>query len=148
MKRSFSSSTFIEINILICSLIALLPNNLLFKELNIKKSFPYIRQDTNLILVELAYLENLFFLLNKQSIREIAYNILQPLLQEIKNKNKETPNVKVDAIEYRALKKYLQKFKYSYKKCFLKQPFMMKYIVSEKELNLMAIKTLFVLVGT
>lgn len=148
MKRPLSECTSIELNILICSLITLLPNNVLFKELNIKKSFPYIRQDTNLILVELSYLENLSFLLNKQSIREIAYNILQPLLQEIKNKNKETPNLKVDSIEYRALKKYLQKFKYSYKKFFLKKTFMTKYILSEKELNLIAIKTLFVLVGT
>lgn len=148
MKRPLSECTSLELNILICSLITLLPNNVLFKELNIKKSFPYIRQDTNLILVELSYLENLSFLLNKQSIREIAYNILQPLLQEIKNKNKETPNLKVDSIEYRALKKYLQKFKYSYKKFFLKKTFMTKYILSEKELNLIAIKTLFVLVGT
>ena len=148
MKRPLSECTSLELNILICSLITLLPNNVLFKELNIKKSFPYIRQDTNLILVELSYLENLSFLLNKQSIREIAYNILQPLLQEIKNKNKETSNLKVDSIEYRALKKYLQKFKYSYKKFFLKKTFMTKYILSEKELNLIAIKTLFVLVGT
>ena len=147
MKRSLSTWTSIEINILICGLITLIPNSLLFKEINIKNSFPYIHRDTNLILINLYYLENLSFLLNKQPVRKIAYNILQPLLQEIQTKNKETANLKSDSIEYKALKKYLQKFKYSYKKNFLKKTFMTKYIVSEKELNFLAIKSLFFLVG-
>ena len=148
MKRSLSTWTSIEINIVICGLITLIPNSLLFKELNIKNSFPYIRRDTNLILINLYYLENLSFLLNKQPVRKIAYNILQPLLQEIKNNNKETSNLKSDSIEYKALKKYLQKFKYSYKEIFLKKTFMTKHIVSEKEINFLAIKSLFFLVGT
>lgn len=148
MKRSLSTWSSIEINILVCSLIALIPNSLIFKELNIKNSFPYIRQDPNLILINLYYLENLSFLLNKQSIRKIAYNILQPLLQEIKKENEETFNLKGDAVEYKAFKKYLQKFKYSYKEIFLKKTFMTKHIVSEKEINFLAIKSLFFLVGT
>jgi len=147
MKRSLSTCTSIEINTLICGLIALIPNNLLFKELNIKNSFPYSRHDTNLIFINLYYLENLSYLLNKNSVRKIAYNILQPLLQEIKNKNKETQNLKCDSVEYKALKKYLQKFKYSYKKFFLKKTFMTKYKMSEKELNFLAIKSLFFLIG-
>ena len=57
MKRSLSKWNSIEINILVCSLIALIPNSLLFKELNIKNSLPYIRQDTNLILINLYYFQ-------------------------------------------------------------------------------------------
>ena len=86
--------------------------------------------------------------MNKQSVRKIAYNILQPLLQEIKKENEETFNLKRDAVEYEALTKYLQKFKYSYKEIFLKKTLMAKQIVSEKELNFLAIKSLFFLVGT
>jgi hypothetical protein len=144
MKSSLRTLDFIEINILICCLVALIPNSLLFKELNIKNHFSYTRSNPNLILIDSYYLENFSFLVNKPLVQEIAYNILQPL---IKIKNKETLEIKSDSIEYKAFKKYLQRFKYSYRKMFLEKSFMARSKMTEKEINFLAIKSLFFLVG-
>merc|ERR1711976_258774 len=73
------------INLLICSLFTILPNDKLFKELNINRYYCSSRINEEFLLIDPLSLNNLSLILRKPLIRQLAYNILQPLLRETTN---------------------------------------------------------------
>jgi len=97
-----------------------------------------------------VYLDKLSLLLNNPLVKQLAYNILQPLLQETSNRLSpilNTENNSIGYIEQQLLKKYLKKFKYFYNLFFLEKSLLLKYKLTDREINFLVIKFLFILVG-
>jgi hypothetical protein len=143
----YNGNASINLNLLICSLFTLIPNDEIFKELNINKYGYLLQTSEDFFLMDSYYLNNFFLILNKPLVRQLAYNILQPLFKETGNLNFSQLNIKKNSLEYQALKKYLKKFKYFYKILFKEESLFNKFRRTEKEINLLAIKFLFILVG-
>lgn len=137
----------LETHLLICSLFTLLPNATLFKELNINKDSYSKLVSEEIFVMDSEYLGNFFLLVNKPLVRQLAYNILQPIFQEITNVPNSTLSKKNDSFEQQALEKYIRKFKYFYKLFFSDKFWLSKYQLTEKEINSLAIKFLFILIG-
>ena len=137
----------LDINLIICSLFTILPNDDFFKELNINKYYCSFRINEESILIDPVSLNNLFLLLNKPLVRQLAYNILQPLLQRTANIPTYTFDIRNNSLDNQVLKKYLKKFKHFYKLFFVENTFLIKPRLTEKEINFLAIKFLFILTG-
>jgi len=133
---------YIDIKVILCMLFTLVPNDKIFKELNINNYY-YATQINS----EVLYLNEVFLLLNKPLVRYLAYTILQPLLQETNNISSYTLNLINNSVEQKTLKNYLKKFKYFYKLFFIDNYALVKSPITEKEINNLAIKLLFFLVG-
>ena len=146
-EKTLYNWTLLDTNLLICSLFTLVPNDKLFKELNITKYYYSTETGKKLVLVDLGYLNNFFLLLNKPLIRQLVYNIVQPLLKEVTYSKACSANIKNNSFDHKALKNYLKKFKYYYKLFFLENSFFIKSQMTEKEINFLAIKLLFILIG-
>jgi hypothetical protein len=147
-KKSATNWTLLDTNLLICSLFTLVPSDELFRELNINKySYPKQISEENVI-IDSKHLSSFAFLLNKPLVRQLAFNILQPLLPETTNAQFPTLNKKSDSFEHQTLEKYIKKFKYFYKLFFSERFWLNKSQLNEKEINFLAIKLLFTLIGT
>jgi len=149
-KKSLPNCTLIDTNILICSLFTLVPTDNLFKELNISRYYCSTLVSEDTFILDSVYLDKLFLLLNNPLVKQLAYNILQPLLQETSNRLSpilNTENNSIGYIEQQLLKKYLKKFKYFYNLFFLEKSLLLKYKLTDREINFLAIKFLFILVG-
>lgn len=149
-KKSLPNCTLIDTNILICSLFTLVPTDNLFKELNISRYYCSTLVSEDTFILDSVYLDKLSLLLNNPLVKQLAYNILQPLLQETSNRLSpilNTENNSIGYIEQQLLKKYLKKFKYFYNLFFLEKSLLLKYKLTDREINFLAIKFLFILVG-
>jgi hypothetical protein len=148
IKNCSPPRAIFDTNILICSLFTLLPTDELFQELNFNKYYSSTRLSGDLFLTESWCLNNFFLLINKSLVRQLAYTILQPLLiQENNIQHSQHVNIKNKSIEDQTLKKYLKKFKYLYKLFFVENSFLSKASITDKEINFLAIKILFILIG-
>jgi len=145
-KNLLQVKTNLNTNLLICSLFTLLPTDRLFQELNFNKYYSSTRLNENLFLTEFWYLDNFFLLINKPLIRQLAYTILQPLIQENSTLDNNV-NRKNRSVEEQTLKKYLKKFKHFYKLFFLENSFLSSSPLTDKEINFLAIKILFIFIG-
>ena len=119
----------------------------MFKELNINNCSYSKLINEEIFVKDSKQFNNFFLLLNKPLIRQLAYNILQPLIKEIANVPSHSESIKNHSPEYQTLKKYIKKFKYFYRLFFLERLWLNKYQITEKELNYYAIKFLFILAG-
>ena len=146
-EKSSPNLILLNINLLICSLLTLIPNDDLFKELNITKYYSSTEIRDEIVLIEPRQLNKLFLLLNKPLVRQLAYSISQPLLQEITDTSSHFSIRNSDSSDHRALKKYLKKFNYLYKLFFLETSVIVKSQKTEKEINFLAINLLFFLIG-
>jgi hypothetical protein len=146
-KNSATNWTLLDTNLLICSLFTLLPSDILFCELNINK-YSYTKRISEYnVIIDSKHLGSLYLLLNKPLVRQLAHNILQPLIPEITNAQFLNLSKKSDSFEHQTLEKYIKKFKYFYKLFFSERFWLSKYQLTEKEINVLAIKLLFILVG-
>jgi hypothetical protein len=146
-EKSSTHWTLVDTNLLICSLFIIVPKDELFKELSISEYHCSNRISGESILMDPWYLNKFFFLLNKPLIRQLAYNILQPLLNETTFIPFHLVNERKNSVDHQTLKKYLKKFKYFYKLFFLENSYLVKSRITEKEINFLAIKFLFTLIG-
>ena len=138
--RQFLRQT--DLKFLICSLFSLSKNHKFFKKLNLNKN-RYLN-DTESYLNNSDNFNDLKQLTSKPSIRRFSYNLVKPILlstffsstNQVTNKDSTT-----------ALKKYLRLFKYNYQRYFVSQNANFNNIPTHKELNMIAIKYLFLLSG-
>ena len=149
MSKLTSSITkqFININFLICSVLTLDPQNNIFKKTTFKKDVyldPNTANQNSLLtpLDEESYEKEFYELLNKYSIRQMAYEIIKPIL--IKKRN---PNIPFNKKKIKILKKYLKKFKILYKKFFLDDAQKPKNLRNDNIINSSALYALFLIAG-
>jgi hypothetical protein len=146
-KKTSPDWILLNINLLICSLFTILSNDKLFKELNINKYYCSFRLNEEFILIDPLSLNNLFLLLNKPLVRQLAYNILQPVLEGATNTPIKNFDIRSRSANNQLVKNYLKKFRYFYKLFFLDNSFLIKPQLTDKEINFLAIKFLFILIG-
>jgi len=146
-ENSSPTWSVLDTNLLLCSLFTLVPNDELFKELNLSKYYYSNQLNGDLFLTDPKYLSNLFLALNKPLIRQLSYSILQPLFEETSITTSNTSSIKINFIEHELIRKYLKKFRHFYKLFFLKTSALNNYQITEKEINYFAVKFLFILIG-
>ena len=127
--------------ILICSLLTLAPHNPIFKDLDLNK----INEDY--FIISLLEQKTLSQLLNQTCVRLIAYTIIQPLLCEDLNKEFKRSTRKIVFEESLMIRQYLRKFNYYYKSFFYNKVHLNNCEITNKEINLRAIKILFFIIG-
>ena len=135
-----------------CSLYTLSENNKLFKKFNLKNDlFLNINKEDHFT-YKIGNFYEFEKLLNSLSLRRFAFRLIKPVLSKTyfsfsSLKEKETIKKKLYKKETILLKKYLQKFKYNYYHYFYYQKGNFENFPKEKEMNLAAIKLLFLIVG-
>jgi|TARA_B110000902_G_scaffold254734_1_gene319146 hypothetical protein len=145
-NQTYSSpKPILDTKLLLCSLFTLLPTGELFQELNCTNSPVSTCLNSELFLTESWYVNNFSLLINKPLVRQLAYTILQPLIHAKNKKGSKQRNEK--SIEEQTLKKYLKKFKYFYKLFFFDDSLSSKPLITDREINFLAIKFLFLLIG-
>ena len=143
-----------NLSLLLCSLYTLFEFHKIFKRLNLKEdiflnvnNIDYFSKNK-----EGEISKEFYMLVNKLSLRQLSYFILKPFLSsnyfntfslnnKVKDWNKGFYN------EMILVKKYLQKFKYNYKRYFFSQNGTFVNLPPNKELNMYAIKLLFLITG-
>ena len=139
-KEDISQTT----TLLLCSVFTLSPNENLFKTLNIKQKLYSGVNNSDDLLIESDIIEDLYSIINKRAVRQLAYSIVNPFL----SKNYIVSiNQPINKDKATLLKKYLKKYRYSYYRYFF--PATAKNIIfpTPKMLNTYAIKSLFLLLG-
>ena len=126
-----------DANLVLCSFFTLAPNSNLSKELKLYSN------DKEKIFENCDF-EKLYQTLNRTFVRQLAYNISQPLLNQIPEETYTGRLQKISDNEVQILKKYLKKFKYFYQTFFEKKT---NQKLTNKELNSLAIKNLFLIMG-
>lgn len=132
----------IDLSSLICSLYTLSETNQLFKKLDLKNDIvTYINYKD--------YFHELYQLLNNTSLRRFVFKLLKPILNNTYLKNssiKTQDNINIIYKEETVLlQKYLKKFKHNYYYYYQNENF--ENSSTEKEINLSALKSLFLIVG-
>ena len=126
---------------LICALLALTPNEYLFKRLRIK--IDIYRYKTSLITNEETITE-FYKLLKKPSIKVLAIS----LISKIRYKKRQLDVKSKDFyLQETLLKKYLQKFYYLYLRYFFTHNKTYRNAPTVREINILAIKALILIVG-
>ena len=148
MKTASIPLRNLEINFLMCSFYTLSKNHESFKKLDLKNGLyleinKNINSSTN---IEIAF--PLYNLINQSALQEFAIILLAPFLNIkqlplsiIINNRKKTGKLYNETL---LLKKYLRKFKYNYHRHFFCQN---KNFNTDKEINMYAIKSLFLIAG-
>ena len=142
-KRSEKPIT-ISIPVLLCCIFTIEPHNKLFKILNFKREL-YLNSDVkneNSIFLNLhneTLANELYKILNRPALRQMAHNLLKPILLQPNGLQKNNDNKTL-------LQRYLKKFKYLYRRYFCKYTKQNQFI-TDKDLNYFAIQTLFLIVG-
>ena len=140
ISEKSSPLPIINASSLVCCLYTLSNKNKFFKKLNLKKDiFLNINNKNDYFLADLENFNEFYKLLNKLSLRIFAYKLIRPLV----NKNS-VQDIWEDAILF---KKYLQKFKYNYRLYFFYQNGNYHRLPTDEEMNMLAIKSLFFIVG-
>jgi len=144
-KKLKNSKRIYQPNIsILCSLFTLSPNEKLFKNLNVKQKFYSGVDDNYAILMDNQIVEDLYSIINKKSIRQLAYSIVLPLLSKNYRIPLSQPTQKNKAI---LLKKYFKKYRYTYYRYFFPVNTKTKYLPTNTELNNSAIRSLFLILG-
>ena len=144
MREEKRKKVNVKLNYIICSLYTLLPENKIFKTLNLNCDFYQGINSNEYYCIKLKFFLELPSLKNNPSIRKLAYYLLIPILTEgsyISRVDKELLTHTV------LLKKYLKKFRYNYTRHFCQNHGSIVTFPSEKEINSSAIESLFLLTG-
>jgi len=141
MHYKKQQNSLLPIRFLLCSLLTLTPNEKIFKTINLKKGNYRNLYELNYMM---ASETNLYAVLNKRSLRQLVYTILGPflLIEDISNTTKKDSFTKTVL-----LKKYLKKFRYTYYRYFQSGNNENYQILTNKELNNLAIRSLFTILG-
>ena len=136
---------------LICSLYTLCEQHKIFLKINLKTDIFLDINNGDRFYTEAKIFPELDCLVNQPSLRRFSYHLLKPILNsadfeflyKVENKivRKEIYNETI------LLKKYLQKFNYNYRRYFIYQSSNPESTPTDKEMNVYAIKILFLLVG-
>ena len=126
---------------LLCSLYTLSGDNTFFKKVDLKKSTSLELIEYNNTPISIADWNEFYQLLNKVSVRRFSFFLIKPILLESKIINEEISEYTV------LLKRYLKKFKYNYFRYFAYQNGRYETLPNYKEMNMVAINSLFVLTG-
>ena len=148
MQSSLKYLAGVNVNDLICSLYTLSEFHSVFKKFNLKTGGKFSEIRTCYFLEEKENFNKFRKLLNSRALRRFAVILLNPFLKEghlsyssILKNEKEISN------EISLLKKYFRKFKYNYLKYFYYQEKNLDIIITPQELNLCALKSLYLLAG-
>lgn len=129
----------LDFNIILCSLLTIAPYDNIFRQLTIAYGSRYY--NTTSFYFPTQDFELLYSLINKKTIREFAFVLLDPLIN-IKTDNSEQRPAKEEL-----LKTYLKKYQYNYKNYFLPQQGQLNQKPCYNELNQSAIQALFFIIG-
>ena len=127
---------------IICTIFTLLATESIFNHHGLNdflfvKSTPVTLKQFN----DVVYPE-FFTSLNKKNLRQASYTLLKPILRIKDDKVYET------LLNHNySLKKYIKKFKFIYREYFVSEVTAPEILPTDKELNKIAIETLFLLVG-
>jgi len=141
----------VNLQALICSLYTLFENHEIFLKMNLRTGIVLDKNNGHCFCTKIEIFQELNCLLNKPSLRRFSYHLLEPILNpnsflifsEIENRivGKEIFDETI------LLKKYLRKFNYNYRRYFLYQNSSSESSPTTKEINVYAVKILFLLVG-
>lgn len=134
-------SSLVSNKFLICTILTLIPNYLVFKNSKLSKQSYEVKHYLSNVFFNHADINDLIHVLNKDFLRELVDNLLIPLLYEIPTKNISMP------YKHWALKNYLNKYNYIYNTLFFEHSFAVRKEKTTKELNQIAIIYLFLLAG-
>jgi len=129
-----------------CTVFTLEPNNKFFKSVNIKRETFYsatVNQGGKLESLG-NYQKKLWEIINKPSTRQLAFDLLQPL---ISNDYTVLSQTKDHYKSIKRLKKYLVKYRYFWYRYFVPQAIPSSLNVNEEELNYFAVQALYLISG-
>lgn len=129
----------LDFNLILCALLTIAPYDSIFKQLTVTKGLS--SYSTATFYLPPPSFELLYSLINKKTIREFAFVLLDPLIN-IKTDNSEQRPAKEEL-----LKTYLKKYQYNYKNYFLPQQGQLNQKPCYNELNQSAIQALFFIIG-
>ena len=129
----------LDFNLILCALLTIAPYDSIFKQLTVTKGLSSYATAT--FYLPPPSFELLYSLINKKTIREFAFVLIDPLI------NIKTDNHKIRAAKEELLKTYLKKYQYNYTNYFLIQQEQRNQKPCYKELNKSAIQALFFIVG-
>lgn len=135
-----------ETILILCSILTLESQNPFFREQRINNKIYFIRPSFNLpySIINLSKVElgkEFYDLVNQKSLRQFAYTIIKPLI--VRPLQPEYKSIQ----QNKRIKKYLKKFRYLYKRYFSNLNFNKNSVKNDKEINYLAIQTLFLIVG-
>ena len=136
----------LETILILCSILTLESQNPFFREQRINNKLYFTSLSPNLpyIIINLSKVElskEFYDLVNQKSLRQFAYTIIQPLIFRTLQ-----PDYKIIQ-QNKRLKKYLKKFRHLYKRYFSSLNFNKNGVKNDKDINCLAIQTLFLIVG-
>ena len=136
-----------KLNFLICTLYTLLAEDKIFKDLNMGDNI-YLRATKNTLLSnKIKNFNDFYSLINNLTIRRFAYILIRPILlekYEISAYTMKNVELREDTI---LLKKYLVKFRFNYNRYFVYNIEQDNNLMASKEINSLAIESLFFLTG-
>lgn len=146
MKRQRKPKFDVNLECIFCGLYTLVEFDPVFKKLNLQNSIFLNTYNKNLSVNNLKNFSEFYEILNNKDLRVFAYILLNPLRNDkyLSSLFKENELAEEEVV---LLQRYLRKFKYTYFKYFYYQNENFDSVPSAKELNTMAIKFLFLLVG-
>ena len=149
MQATFLEENYknIEVDFLICSLFTLLSNTKLFQSLDLTNEVYLSINGENYLLIEQNKFDTLYTSLNKRYIRQLAYKLINPLLKETSSLTHNKQDKDTSATKSILFKKYLIKFSFLYKRYFFQKNENYNLVPETKEINTLATKALFLLVG-
>lgn len=140
-----------ELPFLVCSLYTLFETHKTFTLTNIKQDIYSNLNNDNYFSIEMESFKEFYKLLNKLSLRRFSYILIKPILNRdyllfynVPKNKMANPKVYNEIL---FLKKYLRKFKYHYRRYFFFKNGNFVNLPKEKELNVYAIKMLFLIAG-
>ena len=145
MQISEQKIRSLNLRFLLCGTYTLKENHKIFKQITLKKD---IYLNINLDGKVANPKKEFYDLLNSLALRRFAYILVKPIL--LKNPPPFSFNLignKKIWNETILLKKYLRKFKHNYRKIFFFQNGNFGNLPTEKEMNTLAIKFLFLVAG-
>jgi hypothetical protein len=131
MKLDYQKKIIINKNLLLCSLLTILPDPEVFKLVNKKENNEYFYHD-------------LATSLNNPSLRPIASIILAPLLQKF---DKISSQNSLKGFEIEITKQYLKKYNYIYSRYFFKNSENTNNKCDPKKINYYAVASLLLISG-
>ena len=148
MKVSKNYLFSINLDCLVCSIYTLSGNDDFFKSVSLT-SYIYLNKNGRYNFY-LGSIDDFYSVLNKPGLRRLTFQVVKTFLKKgglIKNSHNKNTMLGINTIQEKIfLKKYLKKFKYYYYRHFFRQN-IKRNLPTDKELNMAAIKSLFLLVG-